>query len=947
MALLSACQIVTSAPIGWPAERVRVPVEAEPPQGPTDRAAPASAVGNFKGPFTLADALTFHIVNQSGTDFTVRINSRNDRMTLMDQPMLVRVFDPQERMLIRHDEPGLKNASRQPIIDIELPVKASGGGVYQVSIIGFGGSVDLQTTPELPWGVYGVPELVGRGNQFADCSVYLPPRLAKLPIRIAGSIESFRLVDERSAERIVRQGSDVSVEQELPIDGEHIWKLSVRSAGEYKLNFGGLPIILCPDERTARAIHASVDVLEDGTICFHKFQIRAQRLLKKYRALDRSAFEVEPPVLVRKKGDWLAEPVRNKLLTAPHGVFATLPAALHEQNLDRNSPWFGSVYVWRDEHGQPRRENPWAAYDRLGIEQFAEHVLVFASVHAIDEPFNPLRSSPALLNRVIIGALQDLMMFREHEYPQTEIIHYAGGPRAFRFPAFTQIYARVAAECPRDVHEVWTEGLRRYAEAQTVTSVCDTVNQWTFIMLGLLEFAQGSGDSWFEQVRQRHQRWLLTRNQWNRGFAPAGYFDEGEGPDATYAGISSFILTCIQQETKDQNLLEALRRTVTLFNHTIAPEPNGLWLGSSSFCHRTPGDWTTPQMGAGLVMLADDLPEAAAHAGHTWMVKPQPRTAAELEAAERELADSLRYQEINAFRSSHTGPHGVGYGTGMYYWIWKHYSRHMLRGQLPMLAEERFTRNFGSEFFCVRRPGYYAFLYAGKPMGDWQKPRRPLEANRQYPRNGGGLCMFWSPRLGSSLLAKNWSAYAAHTIIAEHGNPKRADWEDYWSIQSSFDEANAKATITGNLRDLPLRFQKEYEFLEDRIECEVTLEALADVEFTSLVECFPFPLNKPDPLRASLIDAMGQPVARQAASAIVFSNSAPESHIVVFEQPRGGAVGIEQSRDYADQPLQHGRVLVSLPSKWKSGQKHTVKWTMMACPANRIAETVRKAANRQ
>ena len=40
-------------------------------------------------------------------------------------------------------------------------------------------------------------------------------------------------------------------------------------------------------------------------------------------------------------------------------------------------------------------------------------------------------------------------------------------------------------------------------------------------------------------------------------------------------------------------MLEALRRCYGLFNHTIAPEPDGTWLGSSGYCHRTPGDWTS------------------------------------------------------------------------------------------------------------------------------------------------------------------------------------------------------------------------------------------------------------------------------------------------------------------------------------------------------------------
>ena len=68
----------------------------------------------------------------------------------------------------------------------------------------------------------------------------------------------------------------------------------MQATGEfYRLDFKGYPIILCPDPETARAIHASVDVMPDGTVCFHKHQVAAWKLLQQYKRRPASDFAVK------------------------------------------------------------------------------------------------------------------------------------------------------------------------------------------------------------------------------------------------------------------------------------------------------------------------------------------------------------------------------------------------------------------------------------------------------------------------------------------------------------------------------------------------------------------------------------------------------------------------------------------------------------------------------
>ena len=105
----------------------------------------AAAVAFFDGPFRLADGLTFYVVNATGTAFDLRIRWTDPGRRNYPRPTLVRVFDPEEQQLLRHE--------------------------------------------------------------FAD--------------------------DDR------------------------VWRLSA-SGADYRLDFKGLPIILCPDAETARAIRASI-----------------------------------------------------------------------------------------------------------------------------------------------------------------------------------------------------------------------------------------------------------------------------------------------------------------------------------------------------------------------------------------------------------------------------------------------------------------------------------------------------------------------------------------------------------------------------------------------------------------------------------------------------------------------------------------------------------------
>jgi hypothetical protein len=256
-----------------------------------------------------------------------------------------------------------------------------------------------------------------------------------------------------------------------------------------------------------------------------------------------------------------------------------------------------------------------------------------------------------------------------------------------------------------------------------------------------------------------------------------------------------------------------------------------------------------------------------------------------------------------------------------------------------MVADDRFTRAFGDEFFCVRRPSYYSFLYAGRPMDGWQKSRQPRDPLKQFPRNGGGLCMFWSPDFGSSLLARNWSVEAAQSIIAVRADGT-TDWEEYWSVSNKLDAEHGTADITGNLGSTPIRFDRNVQFHDDRVIMDLQLEATSAIELKAMFESFPFPLDKPASLRAVLVNDQGRPVESGMARGIAFLSDLPQAHLVVFDQPRQCSVGTVKSTDDYGRPREHGRVLAALPAHCKPGAVHHARWSIAAVPAGNLSQGV-------
>ena len=898
----------------------------------------------FSGPFTLSDGMTFYIVNPTGEGFDLTVRHHNARRASYPMPAMVRVFDPQDNLMARHEFPD-DVVAPAPWEEEVFSVEGRGEGVYTVIVTG-GGQVEIATTPELEFGVYGHFQwLTGRGEQYADAYVFLPPGLETLPVIADQRFESLVLTDEAGVERLRLDDEDRRGEVDIPADGEHVWRLSARGGANYRLDFKGFPIILCPSEETARAIRAGVDIMPDGTICYHKHQVAAWQLLQEYRQRPAEDFAVEVMPLEDYAGEFLADPARHQLLFGHYGVISNLTPVLAEQNLDPDSPWFGAIRVWKDAEGNPREGNPLADYHRLDLEALASLNKILAALYWMDEPFNPYHRNPQLLNRIIVGALLDQMMIKGDERVIADNTYYFGIHAFSLCHSHSGAFSLVYEDVPPDVQQVWLAGQQRVTDRHIYGTVGGCVNQWTVLLKGLWRYCQGvPEDEARRDAVMRNLRWLMSDTLWNHGQRAAGYMTEASGPDATYNGITGHYMAYFYNTTGDPEILESLRRSYGLFNHTIASEPEGRWLGSSGYCHRTPGDWTSPQYGAGLGPMARHLPEAGVRMPDhvAWAYADPVHDDASRAAAEERLRGMMRYFDDDHFDRERANVSRASGAFDIQFANWQTYSDEWLPGVLPCNEQESFTRSFGDEFFAVKRPAYYAFLYGGVAYGEWQAPQRPNTYTGQYPHNDG-LCMFWSPQFGVSLLSKNWGASRANTLLADLGDGK-VEWPWYWDTTRELDVDNATVTLSGKIHETPLSYERVYRFLDDRIECALTVTAEEAFTLEALSECIPYPLPdvKPGGLEVMLLDAEGNALPNDAeARGIHFTNESGQGHLVALAEPRVVNLGAEHTVDHYKNEREWGRALIALPTAWEAGQSFTLAYSLLPCAAEEVAGALR------
>ena len=89
--------------------------------------------------------------------------------------------------------------------------------------------------------------------------------------------------------------------------------------------------------------------------------------------------------------------------------------------------------------------------------------------------------------------------------------------------------------------------------------------------------------------------------------------------------------------------------------------------------------------------------------------------------------------------------------------------------------------------------------------------QRPKDYNHQFPHNDG-LCLFWSPDFGVSLLTKNWGAARDNTLLVKVGEGKVL-WPWYLDAKTVLNAEQGLATMTGTIHGTSLTYQRDYRCL--------------------------------------------------------------------------------------------------------------------------------------
>ena len=273
-----------------------------------------------------------------------------------DERVMLRVFDPDEKLVFwKYSE--TKKAPAQNGVIIAEKISLSVPGVYQVRISAgsFAAAADIGVPEGTPSGVsFQNGDFTAWDGMPAATFAFMPPHAESLSVN-GGPLE---ILDGNG--RTIFSGTQKGT---IPVAQEKtVWQFKLGTGAKFKA--WGFPLILCNTEEAAKAIHASVEELPDGTVVCWKFQGRIHELLKELVA---EKYTGRNDALIADFGAvktaLMKDPVRNSLLANPFdGILCSINALVRSQNLDPKSHWCGALDAWNDLESKPSPQNRW---DRL------------------------------------------------------------------------------------------------------------------------------------------------------------------------------------------------------------------------------------------------------------------------------------------------------------------------------------------------------------------------------------------------------------------------------------------------------------------------------------------------------------------------------------------------------------------------------------------------------
>lgn len=501
-------------------------------------------------------------------------------------------------------------------------------------------------------------------------------------------------------------------------------------------------------------------------------------------------------------------------------------------------------------------------------------------------------------------------------------LHTAVTGFSLTFNAFT--FLKVKDLLPGEVKKAWIAGLLHMCERINSRSPIGPVNMRLSIPVGMYYAYLGTGD---EKIKKMYQKWLgLTVFGAECSFAGHYWDGGGRAPDGSYNGIALHRLAELYAITRDPNVLVLLRRAYKLKSYMSLPMPSGRWISPSHFNDRCQSSFANDQYQGRETSFVTKVPESDIFLKK---FRSKMRFPSFETLAKSSIVPSKRV--VSAFQWGG----GEGRGGRMHDWAnvmhlpdyMYHESEAEIQKELtknhalPVLASERFTENFNNEFYCVRRPAYYAIFYAGSAVAtdNGTTNYRGMLKNKGGLFNGfagGGLSAFWTPAgtfiigrmtayedykrqeidLGKrTVLIPGWRDWVNNHVIGETSEGKiitsaRTSWPKSDLDKNSLvitGEAVKKNHRQKEITKATLTYKRDYQLKDDRLVCDLTLKTDQPLDMKSFYETIP--LHITDDLKVRFLDSKGTELSDTAQIEHVktVELSRQDGKVdLVFDQPR-------------------------------------------------------------
>jgi len=557
-----------------------------------------------------------------------------------------------------------------------------------------------------------------------------------------------------------------------------------------------------------------------------------------------------------------------------------------------------------------------------------------------DRPWNPYYHDPAVGRRAAVISTISLVMLEAgfhynfsgepgcRQPPRGSHPHTGINGFSLTFNAYT--YLQVADALPPEARKAWEEGLRRFADRLAMAPPSGPENMRLSTPVGIYYTGLALKDEELKRTAERAMSQLLARE-----YSRAGYIRDAGVPDGSYNGISLHRLAEYWAISGSPRVLEVIRASYRLKANLALPEPGGGTLSPSHFNARCQDGFDYDQYQGREVMLLPTVPEAAWFARKFWPEDLAPEAVAKL-VESRANGYAGRVPEAGPWgvgeKGTESQPHGWGRVLALPYLIY-HAGDEAKTGalvqasELPVTREERYTREFGGEFYAIRRPAYAAIFYAGPAVGSDKGATNyhgVLQGEGGYimGMGGGGLSAFWTPEGGSLLLGRmtakegyerkknvgnnnafavpGWQDWLHNEIIGETTEgkilhsartrhprsrllPEKGEAKNQLEIRG---EMPGTLPRQGAITDARVSYRRLYTFEDERIVCEVEVESDKALPLKSLYETLPLVMasgrkSEDGPATLAFEDAGGKPLEATGGTL-------ENVHAVVLKRYEGG-----------------------------------------------------------